>query len=198
MDMNMQAKLLRVIQENEITRIGSNKTVKLDFRLIVASNKDLRDEVSKGNFREDLYYRLLGLPIALPPLRQRGNDIILLARFFINEFCKANKMNKMALSPEAAEKIKKYPFPGNVRELKAVVELAAVMANNDIITAEEISFSSPNTINDFLVEETTLEEYNRKIIQHFLRKYDNKVRLVASKLGIGKTTIYRLMKENKI
>lgn len=198
MDLNMQSKLLRVLQEEEVVRVGGNENVKLDVRVIVATHKNLQELVRKGEFREDLYYRLLGLPINLPPLRERGSDIALLARFFVDEFCQKNKLGKLSISPKAIEKIQQYPFPGNVRELKAIMELAAVMTNTDIIEASDITFSTASASQDFLYEETTLEEYNKKIINHFLQKYDNKVRLVARKLDIGKTTIYRLMNEGKL
>ncbi len=98
MELNLQAKLLRVLQEKEIVRIGSNKPIKTDCRIVVATNKNLKEEVRKGNFREDLYYRLLGLPIELPPLRDRGNDIIILARHFIEKFCQENNMRIKKLS----------------------------------------------------------------------------------------------------
>ncbi len=195
MDLNMQAKLLRVIQEEEVTRIGGSGNITLDVRIIVATHKNLKEEVQKGNFREDLYYRLLGMPIELPPLRERGNDILVLAKFFVDEFCNKNKMNKLKISLEAQEKLKKYYFPGNVRELKAIMELAAVMADDDEITENNINFSSTNKLDNFLAEETTLEEYNKIIIKYFLDKYNNKVRLVAKKLDIGKTTIYRMLKD---
>jgi two-component system, NtrC family, response regulator AtoC len=198
MDLNMQSKLLRVLQEEEVTRIGSNTTVKLDVRVICATHKNLLEEVKKGNFREDLYYRLLGLPIEIPPLRDRKSDVFLLAKHFVEEFCTKNKMRKLSISHEAFEKLKKYTFPGNVRELKAIMELATVMADDDTISDKDITLSSTNVLNDFLQQETTLEEYNRKIIKHFLDKYDNKVRLVADKLGVGKTTIYRMMQEEKL
>lgn len=198
MDLNMQSKLLRVLQEEEVTRIGGNAVVKLDVRVICATHKNLIEEVKKGNFREDLYYRLLGLPIEIPPLRDRKSDVFLLARHFVEEFCAKNKMKKLSISPEAFEKLGKYPFPGNVRELKAIIELAAVMADSDTISAMDIKFSSTGVLNDFLQQETTLEEYNRRIIKHFLEKYENKVRLVADKLGVGKTTIYRMMQEEKL
>jgi two-component system, NtrC family, response regulator AtoC len=194
MDLNMQTKLLRVIQEEEITRIGSNQSIKLNFRLIVATHRNLADAVKKGTFREDLYYRLLGLPIELPPLRNRGTDIIILALFFIEEFCKQNKMAKLSLSPQALEKLQTYSFPGNVRELKAIAELACVMADGTVIQPDDITFTTGNTINEILLEEMTLDDYNRIIIKQFLQRYNNKVRLVAAKLGIGKTTIYRLLK----
>lgn len=198
MDLNMQSKLLRVLQEEEVTRVGGNDSVKLDVRVIVATHKNLQELVRKGEFREDLYYRLLGLPINLPPLRERGNDIVLLARFFVDDFCQKNKMKKLSISPKAIEKIQHYPFPGNVRELKAIMELAAVMTNTETIEESDITFSTVSASADFLFEETTLEEYNKKIINHFMHKYNNKVRLVAKKLDIGKTTIYRLMSEGKL
>lgn len=198
MDLNMQSKLLRVLQEEEVVRIGGSETVKLDVRVIVATHKNLQEQVRKGEFREDLYYRLLGLPIQLPPLRERGSDIGLLARFFVDEFCQKNKMSKLSISSKAVEKLQKYPFPGNVRELKAIMELAAVMTNTEVIDENDITFGSASSSNDFLYEEATLDEYNKRIINHFMQKYDNKVRLVADKLNIGKTTIYRLMNEGKL
>ncbi len=198
MDMNMQAKLLRVIQEKEIIRVGGNRPIKFDARIIVATNKILSQEVHKGNFREDLYYRLLGLPIELPPLRFRGNDIIILAKHFMDDFCKENKMPVMKITQDAQNKLLRYPYPGNVRELKAIVELACVMSNTDTIETDHISFNSTDTKSDFLVEEDTLEGYNRKIIRFYLQKHNNNVLLVAKKLDIGKSTIYRMIKNKEV
>ncbi|MCD4745316.1 MAG: sigma-54 dependent transcriptional regulator [Bacteroidales bacterium] len=198
MDLNMQAKLLRVLQEKELTRVGGNRIIKFDARLIVATNKNLIKEVQKGNFREDLYYRLLGLPIELPPLRYRGNDILILAKFFADDFCRENKMPKLQISSKAQIKLMKYPFPGNVRELKAIMELASVLSNTDTIEEENISFNSTNVKSDFLLEENTLQGYIRKIIQYYLQKYNNNVLIVAKKLDIGKSTIYRMIKNNEI
>lgn len=198
MNLHMQAKLLRVLQERELTRVGGNDNIKIDVRLIVASNRNLADEVQKGKFREDLYYRLLGLPVELPPLRYRGNDIILLAKYFVDEFCRENKLGKINVTESAQKKLMEYPFPGNVRELKAVVELAAVMTDSNKIEAHHISFNSTNISTNFLFEESTLDEYNRKIIRYYLDKYNNNVMLVAQKLDIGKSTIYRLLKENRL
>lgn len=198
MDLNMQSKLLRVLQEEELARVGGNENVKLDVRVIVATHKNLQELVRKGEFREDLYYRLLGLPIHLPPLRERGSDIAILARFFVDEFCQKNKLGKLSISSKAVEKIQHYPFPGNVRELKAIMELSAVMTNTDVIEDADVTFGTADFSQNFLFEEDTLEEYNKQIIRHFLKKYDNKVRLVADKLNIGKTTIYRLMNTGKL
>ncbi|MCF8332694.1 MAG: sigma-54 dependent transcriptional regulator [Bacteroidales bacterium] len=198
MNLNMQAKLLRALQEGEFNRIGSNKTISVDVRLISATNKDLEEEVRKGNFREDLYYRIQGLPIILPPLRERGEDIIILARHFIREFCQKNEMQEKKLTREAIQKLQGYSYPGNVRELKAIMDLAAVMSETNEITAADINFSNKSPVDEILNEERTMEEYQRMIIKHFLNKYDNKVRVVAKKLDVGKTTIYRLMKEGKV
>lgn len=195
MDMNMQAKLLRVLQEEEVVRVGSNKAQKLNVRVIVATHKKLYEEVKKGNFREDLYYRLLGLPIELPPLRSRGSDIFLLARFFVDEFCEKNNLSKLTISAYALEKLRNYPFPGNVRELKAIMELASVMTNTDTIDAEDIKIPNTTSMIDFADDEATLDDYIKIILNHYLSKYDNKVRVVANKLKIGKTTIYSMMKE---
>lgn len=198
MDLNMQTKLLRVLQERELTRVGGNDLIKIDARIIVATNRNLAEEVQKGNFREDLYYRLLGLPIELPPLRYRGNDIIILAKYFTDEFCADNKMPKLSISESAQQKLMKYPFPGNVRELRAVMELAAVLTDTDQIDESHISFNSTDSAGSFLMEENTLEGYTRKIIRYYLQKHNNNVLLVAKKLDIGKSTIYRMIKEKQI
>jgi len=198
MDVNMQAKLLRVIQEKELTRVGGNTPVKFDARVIVATNRNLAKEVEKGNFREDLYYRLLGLPIELPPLRYRGNDILILAKFFVDDFCKENNLPKLDISGKAQEKLLKYPFPGNVRELKAVMELSCVLTNANTIDEDHVTFNSTNAKSDFLLDENTLQGYVQKIILYYLQKYNNNVMVVAKKLDIGKSTIYRMLKNNEI
>lgn len=198
MDVNMQSKLLRVLQERELTRVGGNGTVKLKCRVMAATHKDLAEEVRKGNFREDLYYRLLGLPIALPALRERGNDILLLSKHFIDEYCKDNELPKMSLAPKTQSKLLKYPWPGNIRELKAVLELACVMTDTNVISTDHILFNSTGSIDTLLQNEMALEEYKNKIIKHFLDKYNNDVVTVAQKLDIGKSTIYRMLQEKVI
>ena len=195
MDINLQAKLLRALQEREIIRVGGNDVIKFDARLIVATHKNLAEEVEKGNFREDLYYRLLGLPIEIPPLRERGNDIFYLAEHFLKAFCKSNKLPLKTLSKESKEKLLSHSFYGNVRELKAILDLAAALSDGKIIEPEDIQFNSPRGKESFLSNELSLKEYNQRIINHFLEKYDNDVLLVAKKLNIGKSTIYRMLKE---
>lgn len=197
MDINLQAKLLRVLQEREVVRVGSNKPMKLDVRVVVATHRNLAEEVKNGSFREDLYYRLLGLPIALPPLRERDNDVIILAEFFMGTFCEENKMPAKVLSKEAKMKLKAYHFPGNVRELKSIIELSCVMSDETEVNAEDIVINELNKNENMLLQEKTLREYTDDIIFHYLKKYDNNVLLVADKLDVGKSTIYRLLKKEK-
>lgn len=198
LDINLQAKLLRVLQEKEITRVGGNEVVKVNARIIVATHRNLLEEVKQKNFREDLYYRLIGLPIAVPPLRERGNDIIILSKHFIDMFCRENNVPRKQLSPEAQQKLLSYPFPGNVRELKSVIELAVVMADEEIIHPEHITVNTSASISDLLNSEKTLKEYEIQILQHFLDKYNKDVLLVAKKLDIGKSTIYRMIQAGEL
>lgn len=195
LDLALQAKLLRALQEREITRIGGNQVIKLDVRVITATHRDLAQEVHEGRFREDLYYRLLGLPIHLPPLRERGNDILLIAKYFLDQFVKENEMSPITLSEEAQQKLLQYSYPGNIRELKSVIELAAVLANNGVILPENITFSPGTRSETLLNKEMTLQEYTYRIIRYYMNKYDNNATEVAQKLDIGKSTIYRYLKE---
>lgn len=195
MDPSLQAKLLRVLQEREITRIGSNQVIKLDVRVITATHRDLAEEVKAGRFREDLYYRLLGLPIHLPPLRERGSDIILIAKHFLDHFSKENQLPRFRISEQAQKKMLAYPFPGNIRELKSIIELAAVMAEDNEIREQDITFNSTVRTESILYQEMTMQEYMYRIIRHFLNRYDNNVLEVARRLDIGKSSLYRYLKE---
>jgi len=198
MDLVFQAKLLRALQEREITRVGSNTSIPFNCRIIVATHKNLQEEVKNGNFREDLYYRLFGLPIELPPLRERDKDILLLAATFIKRFCAENNTEEKKFSPGAQQKLMSYHWPGNIRELKSVAELSTVLASGTLIEPDDILLSSTNVLPDVVGEELTLRAYNRRIVQLYLSKYNNNTKLVAEKLDIGQTTIYRMLKEEDI
>ena len=197
MELNFQAKMLRAIQEKEIVRIGSNKPVKTDCRIIVATNKNLKEEVKKGNFREDLYYRLLGLPIELPPLRERDHDILILARHFAAQFCAENEMPPKKISPQAQKKLMRYPFPGNVRELKSVIDLAVTLSVSNEIEPADILLDAGDPLSVVTLENLTLREYDLRIIKTVLKKNNNDIRLTAAKLDIGISTIYRILKEER-
>ncbi|MBX2946929.1 MAG: sigma-54-dependent Fis family transcriptional regulator [Cyclobacteriaceae bacterium] len=195
MDPSLQAKILRVLQEREVIRIGGNQVIKLDVRIITATHKDLAEEVKNGKFREDLYYRLMGMPINLPPLRERGNDVILIAKYFLDQFSKDNQLPKFLLSQEAQAKLLEYPFPGNIRELKSVIELAAVMCEDNIIEPRNLTFGNAKRPEYLLNQEMSMQEYMYRIIRHYLNRYDNNVLEVAKKLDIGKSSLYRYLKE---
>jgi DNA-binding NtrC family response regulator len=195
MDPNLQAKMLRVLQEREVTRIGGNQVIKLDVRILAATHRDLAEEVKTGRFREDLYYRLLGLPVHLPALRERGNDVLLIAKHFLDNFATENQLRKFKISQEAQEKLLQYSFPGNIRELKSIIELSAVMAEDQEIRAQDITFSSSSRMESFLNQEMKMQEFMYRIIRHYLNKYDNNVLEVANKLDIGKSSLYRYLKE---
>jgi DNA-binding NtrC family response regulator len=155
------------------------------------------EEVKRGAFRQDLYYRLLGLPIELPPLRERGNDILILAKHFACQFCNENGMEQKILSNKALNKLLNHPFPGNIRELKSVIELAVTLADDAEISDENIVLGSGQSMPDIQNGELTLREYEMRIVQSFLQKYNNNTKLVAEKLDIGVATIYRMLKEWK-
>ena len=195
MDISLQAKLLRALQEKEIIRVGSNEPVKTDCRIIIATNKNLIEEVNEGNFRQDLYYRLFGLPIELSPLRERGNDVVILARHFINIFCDENQIPERTLSSTASKKLLSYSFPGNIRELKSIIELAVTLSDSTEITEDNLVFGGQNMMDSLLNVEQTMRDYNIEIVNRFLAKYNNNIKLVAEKLDIGVATIYRMLKE---
>uniref|UniRef100_UPI003216EFB5 sigma-54-dependent transcriptional regulator n=1 Tax=uncultured Draconibacterium sp. TaxID=1573823 RepID=UPI003216EFB5 len=195
MDISLQTRLLRVLQEKEIVRVGSNKPIKVDCRIIVATNRNFQNEVKNGNFRQDLYYRIYGLPIELPPLRERGNDLLILAKHFVRTFCDENKLPLKTLSTQAVSKLRAYSFPGNIRELRSIIELAVTLTDSDEISGDNIILGNDDLLPEVMSTEVTLREYNLRIVNKYLEKYDNNIKLVAEKLDIGVATIYRMLKE---
>jgi two-component system, NtrC family, response regulator AtoC len=197
MDTSFQVKLLRALQEKEIVRVGSNQTVKTDCRIIVATNKNLREEVNKGNFREDLYYRILGLPIELPPLRRRGNDVLILARYFADMFARENGMTPKKIADQAMSKLLNHTYPGNIRELKSVIELAVTLSDHEEIQPSDLVFDNSKQNMEVAEKELSMHDYELKILSSYLNRYNNDIKLVAEKLEIGVSTIYRMIKEIK-
>ncbi|MEK6479419.1 sigma-54 dependent transcriptional regulator [Catalinimonas sp. 4WD22] len=141
MDINLQTKLLRVLQESTVSRIGSNKEISIDARILAATNKNLAQRVKEGKFREDLYYRLQGFIVELPPLRKRDNDVILLANYFLNQFCEKNNLVPKTLTKDAIGAIVSHSWPGNIRELKSFIERAALISEGEKIGCEDLLFS---------------------------------------------------------
>jgi len=199
LDLNMQAKLLTVLQNKEYTRVGGIKAIPLDARIIISTSKNLTQLVQKNEFRKDLYYAILGLPIQVPSLKDRGNDIMALAKLFAEKFCNENSFVVSQFSQSAQVKLLNYNYPGNVRELQNVIELAVTMsAGSSQINDYDIIFNPHDKDTNFISEELTLYEYDMKIVKHFLKKYDNDIQIVADKLDIGKSTIYRYFKKGDL
>ena len=198
LDLSLQSKLLRVLQEREVIRVGGNEIIKLDVRLIAATHKNLAGEVKKGNFREDLYFRIMGLPIQLPPLRERGNDILILAKHFMDVTSKENKLGTILLSKEAKDKLLRYHFPGNIRELKAIIELAAIMCADNEIKGGDITLNAEIRDEILLTQTKSLREHNRDIVQYYLKINNEDVKRTAAVLDIGVSTIYKMIQQKEI
>lgn len=138
LDLSLQVKILRVLQEKEFERVGGSKTIKTDVRIVAATNRDLEKEVEKGNFREDLFYRLNVIPLVLPPLRERGEDILHLANFFLEKFCSEKNRDKLALDEKTARILTSYSWPGNIRELENFMERMTILCEEEQIKPKEL------------------------------------------------------------
>lgn len=192
--LNMQAKLLRVIQENEVTRIGGNTTTKIDVRIIASTNRDLNEMVRKGLFRKDLYYRLNVIPIRIPPLRERKEEIPVFIDYYLNKFNQKYKLKKQ-IDPSLIEELIHYDWPGNVRELKNVIERAIVTTAGNTIT--QITLETDNVIEqqeEWDKPTVNLREIVKKIEKHYIETYFDKygsTRKAAVALGISQSTLCR-------
>ncbi len=167
MDTSLQVKILRVLQEKEIERVGGNGPKKIDVRIVAATNRDLEQEVALGNFREDLYYRLNVIPLHLPPLRERGNDIITLAETFLKHFCEKKEREQLTLSEEVAKVFLNYAWPGNVRELENFTERLSILADGPQVLLSDLSSKILNGVGDVntlppLPEEITIQSVKQK------------------------------------
>ena len=195
--MSIQVKLLRTVQEKTLVRVGGTQTLSSNFRLIAATNRNLEKEVKAGRFREDLYYRLNVIPIVLPPLRDRGDDILLLARQFIQRFTGKHNRPPLQLTPKGEATLKAYDWPGNVRELENTIERSVLLSGSD-----ELELSLPTRQNRFFgghpfEDAPSLEEVQRRYIRHVLEKTGGKIAGAdgaAALLGIKRTSLYKRMK----
>ncbi len=196
LELTVQAKLLRVLQEREVERLGTNKKIKVNFRLLSTTNRDLRKEVENGRFREDLYYRINVIRIDMPPLRDRKQDIPILAAEFLNTF--AMRENKLfTLSDEIMDVFLNYDWPGNVRQLKNVIERAAVMAKGEKITLKDLPEDFPARNMDTFEEQPikSLKELERQAINEALLLCNGNKSLAAKRLGISRKTFYKWLRE---
>jgi len=199
--LSVQAKLLRVLQQKSFERVGSSETITVDVRIIAATNKDIEKEVAEGRFRADLYYRLNVLPIYIPPLRERKDDIPLLAEYFLNKFAKEVKKNIKGFSEEAMEVLLSYSWPGNIRELENAIERAVVITQDEYIKPDAFILQSFSKNEDIYAGKTLKEAVNlfkREFITSVLRQNGWKQTKTAKQLGIQRTYLSRLIKELEI
>ncbi len=231
LDLSLQAKLLRVLQNGEVNRVGGSETLKVDVRVVCATNRNIDKMLADGSFREDLYYRLFQFPIQLPPLRQRGDDIVKLAGFFRSHFLDEHPdITKRNLSSAAWMALRRYSWPGNVRELKSVIERALLISDTDEIMVEDLMLSNrpvgvsepvsqhapveedsvfadeagaptDSSLSDHLAamespdEIVPLEELKKLAIEHAHRVCGGNINKTADKLGVTRSTVYRLMRK---
>lgn len=197
--LNIQANLLRVIQEREVTRIGSAKPIKVDVRILAATNENLTDAVREGEFREDLFYRLSVVPIHLPPLRERKEDIPLLAEHFLQKYNKRAKKNIMSISPQVIKALMQYDWPGNIRELENTIERAVVLSKDKEIEIEDLVYHGISIGSEFWNpiggKFRTLEDIEKEYIKAiFQAQYGNKSK-TAKILGIDRKTLWAKIKK---
>jgi DNA-binding NtrC family response regulator len=196
LSIHLQSKLLTAIENRQITRIGSNQLIPTDIRLICATNRDIGNMVAKGLFREDLLYRINTIQIELPPLRERENDIIVLAEFFLKKYIyKYNKSN-LKLNLQAFDKLLKYPWPGNIRELQHTIEKAVILSDTSIIKPEDLYLRHAGTPDDNH-SLSTLEEMEKQMIQKALEKNNGNFTAAADQLGVTRQTLYNKIKKSE-
>lgn len=191
---HLQSKLLAVVQNRMVTRIGSNKSLPIDIRLICATNKNLDKMVVEGLFREDLLYRINTIHIEIPPLRDRGNDILVLADFFLKKY--SSKYNKpyLKINNQAQEKLFKYSWPGNIRELQHTVEKAVILSETNILKAEDF-FMKPVIQGRTSDPAITLEEMEKQMIRQSIEKNNGNLSAAADQLGITRQTLYNKIRK---
>jgi two-component system, NtrC family, nitrogen regulation response regulator NtrX len=199
MSLRTQAKVLRVLQEQKFQKVGGQQTISSDVRVIAATNKTLPAEIENGRFREDLYFRLNVVPVVVPPLRERGSDILLLADHFFRRIAAETGRTPKSLSPEAASRFRTYPWPGNVRELRNVVERLTILSRSDVVGPAEVDFAEPTgarlPISGDLTLRQAREEFEREYILAKLRQSAGNVSRAADALGVERSNLYRKLNQ---
>jgi transcriptional regulator with PAS, ATPase and Fis domain len=200
-DPSVQIKILRVLQEKTFERVGGEETLEVDVRIISATNKDLKAEIESGTFREDLYYRLNVVNIHVPPLRERKEDIPLLAAAFVKEFAEENEKPVEGIDAKARALLYNYSWPGNVRELRNCMESAVVMSKSAVITPDDLPPSiATDSESDYVRVQlgTTLEDAERELIRANLAAQNGNKSRTAEILGIGRKTLHRKISEYQL
>jgi DNA-binding NtrC family response regulator len=194
----LQAKLLSVLQSRQVTRVGSNKHKDVDIRLVCATNMPILDMVKDNKFRQDLLYRINTIEIQIPPLRDRLDDIPLLANHFLNLYDRKYQKNVRAISEAAMKILQKYNWPGNVRELQHAIERAVIMCNSQVLNPEDFYFNTnPNRAEEsnVMLEDYDLEEVEKILIRKVLKKYDGNITQAANELGLTRSSLYRRLEK---
>lgn len=195
---HLQAKLLTVLQRRSIVRVGSNTPIPVNIRLLCATNRDLEAMVRKGDFREDLLYRINTIHVEIPPLRERPEDIIPLTEIFLAKYASLYGKPQFALTTDAKEKLKAHPWYGNIRELEHTVEKAIIIADGKRIEATDFDLPPVRHKEPAEQKETTLEEMEYRMIKEAMVKYDSNLSVVASRLGISRQTLYNKLKRYEL
>jgi two-component system, NtrC family, response regulator len=192
--LGLQVKLLRFLQDHELQRLGAKETITVDVRILAATNVDIKKAISEGRFREDLYYRLCVFTIAVPPLRERGSDITLLARTFLTKFADQQKRRLKGFTPHAVETLTSHNWPGNVRELENRIKRAVVMAEGKYVTPENLELKHPSSAGeDGSTLRASRDSRERDLIRLAMEKADGNVSRAAVELGISRPTLYQLL-----
>ena len=190
MPLNLQVKLLRVLQEREVTKVGGTKADLIDIRVVAATNRDLESCVADGEFREDLFYRINVVSLQLPPLRERGDDIILLAKYLLKKYCKEYNLPQKSLSREAAVALRKYQWPGNIRQLENRLKKATILAERAVITPEDLDLM-PEVLEPIKPLSEAKDDFQRRYINEVLELNDGNRTKTAKDLGVDPRTIFR-------
>ncbi len=196
----LQAKLLTVLQNREVRRVGSNKSKPIDVRLICATNMPIYDMVKQNKFRQDLLYRINTIELHLPPLRERGDDIQLLATHYLEHYAKKYGKSISTISPAAMKKMQNYPWAGNVRELQHSMERAVIMSNKSVLQPEDLFLNTrqatPNKEDESLaIEQMNLEDVEKILIRKVLKKYNGNITQAATELGLTRSSLYRRLEK---
>ena len=193
---DQQAKLLRTLETGELERVGSSKTSTVDARILSATNADLKLDVAEGRFREDLLFRLNTVEIRIPPLRDRPEDIPLLANQFLGRFAQKYRQSEMGFDGAATSVLMRHPWPGNVRELAHVVERAVLMAGDDVIKADHLGLAGSAASATVALDEMSLDDLEKVFIEKAMRRYDGNVSHAAEALGLSRSALYRRLEKH--
>ena len=193
LSLSLQAKMLAVLQNHRITRLGSNKHIDVDIRLICATNRDLSKMVDQGTFREDLLYRVNTIHIEVPSLRERGKDILLLCEFYLKKYADKYGKNNLRINSQAQDKLLSYPWPGNVRELQHTIEKAVILSDGNVLKPENFFFKT--TVTATIDNGLTIEEMEKRMIIGVLQKSNGNMSLASLQLGFSRQTLYNKIKK---